>query len=90
MKFTIEELQDGIQGLPPEGFFDLDKDNGSPAIFYDFVVDANFQVSIDHYECMDVMVGSSWSPLACIDTLEGINQEIKRGQFSRFRYIVIA
>lgn len=89
MKFTIEELQDAIKGLPPDGFFDLTTDNGSPAIFYDFAIDSNFEITIDSYECMDAMIGSGWMAVSSIDTLEGFNKEIKLGKVSRLRYIAL-
>jgi hypothetical protein len=89
MNFTIEELQEAVEGLPPGGFFQLSKEEGNPAIFYDFEITEDYRVSFENYETLDVRIGSGWQPISCIDTLEGINEEIAQGQFTRLRYIVL-
>jgi hypothetical protein len=90
MNFTIEELQEAIEGLPTGGFFQLSLECGAPAIFYDFVISKDFRVSFDNYETLDVSIGSGWQPITCIDSLEGFNKEIAQGQFTRLRYLVLA
>jgi hypothetical protein len=90
MNFTLEELQAEIEPFPKGGFFDLGADGNSSAIFYDFVCDTSFRIPEDCYETIDLMVGTSWIPIAQIDFIEEINKCIESGEFTRFRYIVLA
>ncbi|NCX55749.1 MAG: hypothetical protein EBW87_00910 [Burkholderiaceae bacterium] len=85
MRFELRELQDAISDLPADGFFDLEDD----AIYYEFICNKSFVIDENHYETIDLKVGSSWVAITAVDFLEEINKSIFSGEYSHFRYIAL-